>query len=91
MNYADAKDNCATKMARYGKGRLYEPKSLDSSETVAAKFFELSLKDWFYIGVNDKLQPDTYVYDSNSLPLSFTPNKWYDYSAYQPGNNRMSG
>jgi len=91
MNYTDAKVNCANKMARYGKGRLYEPKSLDSSETVAAKFFELSLIDYFYIGVNDIVQPDTHVYDSNSMPLSFTP-KWYSDpdsdSDYRPVNQR---
>ena len=86
MNYADAKVNCANKMARYGKGRLYEPKSLDSSETVAAKANELSLDNYFLIGVNDIVQPDTHVYDSNSMSLSFTP-KWFDDNDHLPGNN----
>merc|ERR1711962_1207381 len=68
MNYEDAKSNCANKMARYGKGRLFEPKSHNMSEMVAAKanetFGDLEIstrRHAFRIGVNDIVQPDTYV------------------------------
>ena len=42
MNKANAKTNCADKMARFGKGQLYEPESVVMSERVAAKANELS-------------------------------------------------
>merc|ERR1712062_358499 len=73
-------------MARYGKGRLFEPKSINMSDMAAAKAFEIFNGDFFRIGVNDIVQPDTYVYESNSVPITFTPN-WYSSSAsYRPGN-----
>ena len=89
MNYTEAKNNCADKMTSYGIGRLFEPKSYNMSEIVAAKANDILTADtwsWFWIGVNDIVQPDNFVYESNSLPISFTPN-WAPIISYQPGNN----
>ena len=35
--YTDAKANCADKMERYGRGRLFEPQTLEMSYMVAKK------------------------------------------------------
>ena len=86
MNYTEAKTNCANKMTSYGLGRLFEPKSYNMSEMVAAKAKDILARYYFRIGVNDIVQPDNYVYESNSIPIGFTPN-WVPISSYQPGNN----
>ena len=94
MTRTAARSNCESKMARYGKGRLVEPRSLEMNEMVAQKAFDLMyVKDplngcsYFHIGVNDTEKPDTYVYESNLEPISFTPT-WYDGVDHRPGNNK---
>jgi len=93
MTRTPARSNCENKMARYGKGRLVEPRSLEMNEMVAQKASDLMyVKDplngcsYFQIGVNDIEKPDTYVYESNSEPISFTP-IWYPSRLHSPGNN----
>ena len=70
MNYEDAKSNCANKMARYGKGRLFEPKSYNMSEIVSAKAHEIFKGGYFWIGINDIDQQYTYVYESKIKQMS---------------------
>lgn len=90
MNRVDARTNCANKMAQYGKGVLLEPKSVSMSEMVSRKVQQIIGSKYLHIGVNDIVQPDTYVYESNLTPISFTPN-WYAGSAtHRPGNNQIS-
>ena len=86
MNYTKAKTNCEDKMSIYGIGRLFEPKSYNMSEMVAAKANEILKNEFFRIGVNDIVQPDNFVYDSNSMPIGFTPN-WSQSSSYQNNND----
>merc|ERR1712083_144192 len=74
---------CASKMAEYGFGRVFEPKSLNMSNVVTEKFQNILGEKWYRIGVNDRENPGTFVYDSNSLPIDFVPN-WVSNSSEGP-------
>ena len=97
MSYKSANANCAKEMGNYGKGILFEPKSLDMNNMVASMAMRsLSSSNSSHIaahiGVNDIMKPDTYVYDSDSTPITFSP-KWYDehgITDHKPRNNISS-
>ena len=61
-------------MSKYGKGKLFEPKSVTINDMVAEKANEIMGSKCTLIGLNDFAEPGTFVYDSDSSPLSFTPN-----------------
>ena len=87
MDHFEARANCETKKLVNGSGRLFEPKSHEISEMVAEKANEIfDSENYYHIGVNDIAKPDTYVYDSTSLTITFTP-KWDERKEYRPGNN----
>ena len=73
--YNDAKTNCAKK-----PGRLFEPKSYESSVMVAKYVRDVSSRNFFRIGVHDIDQQYNYVYESNSMEINFTPiwHKFFD-------------
>jgi len=78
LNYEDAKTNCAQKLAIHGKEMLYEPQSHKMNQMVAEKANEIFgfIDGSFWIGVT-RSNTYNFVYDSNSMPLNFTP-KWVE-------------
>ena len=87
-NRTDARTNSANEMAKYGKGTLLEPESFSMCEMVTKKAYEIAGRLYLHIGVNDIITPDPYVYESNSVPISFTPN-WFRPTSI--GNNMLYG
>ena len=89
MNHQNAKMNCVNKMKGYGKGRLVEMTSASMNKAVAEKAAELDFSSWFHIGVNDSVQHGTYIYESNSVPISLNPD-WYDAGNFGPYYDKES-
>ena len=93
MSYKNASANCAKEMGKYGKGILFEPKSLNMNNMVANMARGLiGEHNLAHIGVNDIIKPDTYVYESDSSAITFSP-KWYDehgITDHKPRNNISS-
>ena len=94
MSFKSAKANCAKEMGKYGKGILFEPRSLNMNDMVANMAMRSLSSNQYcaHIGVNDIMKPDTYVYDSDLTPITFSP-KWYDehgITDHKPRNNISS-
>jgi len=75
--YEDAKQNCETKFA--GHGKLFEPKTWSENQ-MAYKIAKAIHPNW-WIGVNDKQTEGSYVYESNGLPISYTPKFRYGFGS----------
>jgi len=75
--YEDAKQNCETKFGVHGK--LFEPKTWSENQ-MAYKIAKAIHPNW-WIGVNDKQTEGSYVYESNGLPISYTPKFRYGFGS----------
>merc|ERR1712008_52298 len=73
LNYDIANDNCQEKLGT--SGRLYEPKSISEMKKVAKLGDEVSYP-WAWLGVTDKRIESQFAFNSNGLPINFTPT-WF--------------
>ena len=69
INFESAKAKCKQK-----GGKLYEPQDVEKMKEIAAIADDYHGGNyWVWIGITDIDEEDTYVYDSNSLSINFTP------------------
>ena len=71
--YNDAKRNCNTKFTRGGK--LFEPKSSSLNKKVNKVALGIRSANW-WIGINDKRNEGSWVYDSDGTSVTFSI-PWY--------------
>ena len=71
-NYDDAKQNCNTK---FTLGKLFEPKSSTSSKRVHKVALGIKSAS-FWLGINDKRNEGSWVYDSDGTSVAFSI-PWY--------------
>ena len=87
LNFDSANDNCQEKLG--ASGRLYEPKSVSEMKKVGKLGDEVFTSlAWAWLGVTDKRIESQYAYNSNGLPINFTPT-WYirSYASRGKGND----
>ena len=88
LTYDQAIENCKEKMKDYGKGILYQPKSISEQKRIVDMAYEqLDPRYWHWIGVNDIVTEGHYVYNSNNQTINFNPD-WYNvYGSQGQSNN----
>ena len=86
LNFDSANDNCQEKLG--ASGRLYEPKSVSEMKTVG-KLGDDVFPSWtnVWLGVTDKRIESQFAYNSNGLPINFTPTWWPGYGSQGKGND----
>ena len=67
-SYDDAKQNCNTKVPQ---GKLFEPKSSSINKKINKLALVLKSGHW-WIGINDKRNEGSWVYDSDGSSISFS-------------------
>ena len=67
-NYEKAKQHCKEKFG--GKGKIFEPKTLATSQKVHKIAVDIK-KYYYWVGVNDIQSEGTWVYTSNGSPIQF--------------------
>ena len=78
LNFDSANDNCQEKLG--ASGRLYEPKSVSEMKKVGKLGDELfPSSDNVWLGITDKRIESQFAYNSNGLPINFTPTWFSDY------------
>jgi len=73
LNFDSANKNCQEKLG--ASARLYEPKSVSEMKKVGTLGDEVFTADnkWVWLGVTDKRNESQFAYNSNGLPINFTP------------------
>ena len=72
LNFDSANKNCQEKLG--ASGRLYEPKSVSEMKKVGKLGDEVFTSGtWVWLGVTDKRIESQFAYNSNGLPINFTP------------------
>ena len=71
QSYNDAKENCKTKFGNYQLGRLFEPKTLESSQEITNAAKIVSGKTYLWIGITVRPGTRNWVYTSGGA-LSFS-------------------
>ena len=71
-SYDDAKQNCNTKVPQ---GKLFEPKSSSINKKINKLALVLKSGHW-WIGINDKRNEGSWVYDSDGTSVTFSI-PWY--------------
>ena len=77
-NYASAIENCKEKLAEYGGGRLFQPRSRDQNELILKLAHESTgTSNWFWLGITDNTTEGEYTYKSDGVPIKYDPN-WHN-------------
>jgi len=86
LNFDSANKNCQEKLG--ASARLYEPKSVSEMKKVATLGDEVFIyRDGVWLGVTDKRIESQFAYNSNGLPVNFTPPWYSDYGSKGKGND----
>ena len=76
-NYETARDNCKEKLADYGGGRLFQPRSRAQNELVLKLAHEsIGTSNWLWLGITDNTTEGEFTYTANGVPINFDPD-WH--------------
>ena len=87
-HYETAKENCKEKLADYGGGRLFQPRSRAQNELIMRLAHESTGKSiWLWLGITDSTKEGEFTYSGNDVPIKFDPDWNSGYGSRGTGTN----
>ena len=73
-SHETAIENCKEKLADYGGGKLFQPRSRAQNELVLKLAHESTgSSSWFWLGITDETTEGEFTYVANGEPINFDP------------------